>query len=134
MSKFSLHTLYHHDASNLPLRPLQLRNGSHFQSAETSGVELMPPEVGISWYRDPSVHSGIGPYQTQFVLTQPPPVSASLELYRVGTWLSLAWSRWHLGVWNLDLILISFYTRPLAKTIGFRRSQSCPGHLVRERL
>lgn len=65
MSTFSLHTLYHHDASNLPLWPLQLKYGSHLWSTETSGV---PSEVGISWCRDVSVHTGIGPCQTQFML------------------------------------------------------------------
>lgn len=94
MSRFSLHTLYPHNASNVLLRPLHLRNGSHFWSAETTRVELVPPEVGISCYRDISVHTGIEPHQTQFIPLPNRHQSVPIQiLYRIGTWLSVAWSR-----------------------------------------
>jgi len=50
---------------------------------------------------------------------------------------------WDLVVSSLEQVTVGrlasdfnsnlFYTHPLAKTIGFRRSKTCPGHLVRER-
>lgn len=123
------------DASNLPLWPLKLRNGSRFWSAETSGVELVPHEVGISWYRDLSAHTGIAPRHTEFVLL--PNCHQSVPIW-VYTGLEPAYlqlgEQVTVGCLASEFNSNLFYTHPLAKIIGFRRSKSCPSHSVRERV